>query len=368
MPVFSTRRFAASVLQPADRLRVLHAVFSSRIAGSERYCIDLANHQAALGHEIHVAGSPNSPLAAALAPGIRFHPIGRVLRGWRLRRLARQIDADVCHGHLSAACKAFGRLSGAPARVATLHVGYKPHQHGRLDGVICVNRAQTARLDGYRGMARTIPNWVPQTPPLASCSGIRAELGLDENTLVIGSVGRLHESKGPDVLISAFRAAAPDRAALVLLGEGPQRAELERLAGGDPRIHLLGHRNDVHAALRDCDLFVSPSREESFGLAIIEAMSVGLPVIATATEGPMEYLQDQPVTLVPTGDVSALAAALAEAGVQFAAGRLDRLNYDLRGFDPAARVGNVMDFYRQLIAARTIGRAAESWIPSPATA
>ncbi len=328
--------------------------------------MDLANHQAELGHEVHVAGSPGSPLASALAPEVHFHPVGRLLRDWRLHRLARRLDVDVCHGHLSVACKAFGRLSGAPARVATLHVGYKPRQHGRLDGVICVNRAQAERLGGYRGMVRTIPNWVPQAPPLASFSSIRAELGLDENTLVIGSVGRLHESKGPDVLISAFRAAAPDRAALVLLGEGPQRAELERLAAGDPRIHLLGHRADVHAALRDCDLFVSPSREESFGLAIIEAMSLGLPVIATTAEGPMEYLQDQPVTLVPVGDVSALAAALAEAGVQFDAGRLDRMGYDLRGFDPAARVGNVMDFYRQLIATRTIGRAAQSWIPSPA--
>jgi glycosyltransferase involved in cell wall biosynthesis len=361
------RSFAVHPTPSTDRLRILHAVFSSRLAGSERYCVDLANHQAALGHEVHVVGTPGSALAHTLAPEIHFHPLGRLFRGWRLRRLASRLEVDVCHGHLSAACKAFGRLAGAPARVATLHVGYKPHQHGGLDGVICVNRAQASRLGQYRGMARTIPNWVPQMPKLAPFAGIRAELGLDENTFVIGSVGRLHESKGPDVLIAAFRAAAPDRAALVLLGDGPQRAELERLAAGDPRIHLLGHRPDVHASLRDCDLFVSPSREESFGLAIIEAMSLGLPVIATAAEGPAEYLQDQPVTLVPTGDISAMAAAIAEAGVQFQAGRLDRVAYDLRGFDPATRVGHVLDFYRQLIAARTIGRAGQSWRPSPLT-
>ncbi len=363
----ASHSFSSRPAPAGDSLRILHAVFSSRLAGSERYCADLANHQAGLGHEVHVAGAPGSPLAAALAPEVHFHPLGRALRGWRLRRLARKIEADVCHGHLSAACKAFGGTAGSGVRVATLHVGYKPHQHGRLDGVICVNRAQAERLDGYHGSIRTIPNWVPRPPVLTPFAGIRAELGLGENTLVIGSVGRLHESKGPDVLISAFRAAAPDRAALVLLGEGPQRAGLEKLAANDPRIHLLGHRADVHACLRDCDLFVSPSREESFGLAIIEAMSLGLPVIATAAEGPAEYLQDQPVTLVPPGDISALAAAIAEAGIQFDAGELGRLTYDLRCFDPATRVGHIVDFYHQLIATRPALRRADGWVPSPAS-
>lgn len=321
------------------------------MAGSERYCADLANRQAALGHEVHVACTRASPLRHALAPAIRVHNFGRFFRGLLLRRLMARLEPDVCHGHLSAACKALGGIRGQHQSVATLHVGYKPHQHARLDGLICVNRAQAERLAGFPGMARTIANWMPAAPQVLP-PGIREELGLARGTFLVGAVGRLHESKGTDVLVSAFRAAAPTDAALVVLGEGPQRAHLEKLRGGDPRIHFVGYRPVVHGCLRDLDLFVSPSREESFGLAIVEAMGTGVPIIATTAEGPAEYLSDQPVALVPPGSVAALAAAITVAHEQFRAGRLSRVTYDLSLFNPAARIGNIMDFYGHVIEAK----------------
>ncbi|MEJ1972231.1 MAG: hypothetical protein WDM96_07090 [Lacunisphaera sp.] len=77
-------------------------------------------------------------------------------------------------------------------------------------------------------------------------------------------------------------------------------------------------------------------------------MSVGVPIIATAAEGPVEFLRHQPAVLVPTGSILGLAAALEQAHAQFCAGRLGRVNYDLSFFDPTARVANIMDFYGQL--------------------
>ncbi len=330
---------------------ILHVLFSSRIAGSERYCIDLANRQSAAGHDVHVAGMHTSPLSGALSVKVRYHPFNWFLRGLLLRRLVARLAPDICHGHLSAACKALKGVSRRQQAVATLHVGYKPHQHAWLDGLICVNRAQAGRLHGYRGLARTIPNWLPLAPTEAPAAGIREELGLGEDVFLVGAVGRLHPSKGMDVLISAFRTSAPARAALVILGEGPQRAALERLRGDDPRIHLLGHRSDVCDCLRDLDLFVSPSREESFGLAIIEAMSTGVPIIATAAEGPGEFLLDHPVALVPPGSVDALAAEIRAAYGQYCTDGLPRIGYDLSLFDPKARLANILDFYGQVLQA-----------------
>jgi glycosyltransferase involved in cell wall biosynthesis len=329
--------------------------------------VDLANHQAALGHEVHVAGMRHSPLAGALAPNVRFHGFSRLFRGLLLRRLVGRLAPDVCHGHLSAACKALGQSRGLHHTIATLHVGYKPHQHARLGGLICVNRAQAGRLHGYNGRVSTIPNWLPQPPAAASAHGLRAELGLAPGTLVIGSVGRLHESKGADVLVSSFLATAPANAALVLVGEGPQRAELEKLRAGDPRIHFVGYRSAVQDCLRDFDLFVSPSREESFGLAIVEAMSAGLPLIATAAEGPAEFLRDQPVTLVAPGSVEAMTAALADAVAEFEAGRLGRRTYDLSPFDRSARIASVMDFYGQVLVDAPQGSGVAAWAPVAAT-
>jgi glycosyltransferase involved in cell wall biosynthesis len=341
-------------------MRILHVLFSSRIAGSERYCLDLANRQAAAGHDVHVAGLRSSPLRAALSPQVRFHPFGRFFRGLLVRRLADRLAPDVCHGHLSAACKALGGAADRHLTLATLHVGFKPHQHGRLDGLICVNRAQSARLAGYRGQARVIPNWLPLVPAPAATPGLREELNLGDDVFLVGAVGRLHASKGMDVLISAFRASAPARAALVILGEGPQRAELEQLRAGDPRIHLLGYRPAVHPCLRDLDLFVSPSREESFGLAIVEAMSAGLPIIATAAEGPAEFLRDQPAVLVPPGSHEALTAAIRTAHARFETDGLPKVGYDLSLFDPSARLANITDFYAHVLDAKQRSRAAAS--------
>jgi glycosyltransferase involved in cell wall biosynthesis len=341
-------------------LRILHVVFSSRLAGSERYCVDLANRQAESGHEVHVAGMRGSPIESALDPRVKFHGFStRFFRRFLLRRLVENLGVDVCHGHLSAACKALGRTSDLTATVATLHVGYKAHQHARLDAVICVNHAQSARLHEYRGLARTIPNWLPQVRTDSTACGLRQELGVNQKAFVIGAVGRLHASKGMDVLISAFQAAAPADAALVILGEGPQRAELERLCGADRRIHLAGYRADVQDCLRSFDLFVSPSREESFGLAILEAMNTGLPVISTAAEGPAEFLRDQPVTLVQPGSVDELANAIALAGEKFAASALPRVAYDLSRFEPTDRLASIDELYTQVLKVKSRSRSKQ---------
>lgn len=332
------------------QLRILHVIFSSRIAGSERYAVDLANRQSALGHEVHVAGAHGSPVERALATGVKFHGFtSRLFRGLRLRRLIRNLSPDICHGHLSHACKALGKTSERVVKVATLHVGYKPHQHARLDGLICVNRTQTAQLALYRGLVHVIPNWLPATRAAAAVTGVRAELGLSDDAFLVGAVGRLHKSKGMDVLISAFRSFAPPEAALVILGEGPQLAKLKKIRAGDRRIHLLGYRENIAPVLRDLNLFVAPSREESFGLAILEAMSVGLPIIATSTEGPREIQLNQPIELVEPDSVAAINHAITGAHKRFRSQQLFRLTYDLGRFEAAARLESITSLYNRAI-------------------
>jgi len=328
---------------------ILHVLFSSRIAGSERYCADLANGQASLGHNVHVAGVTRSPIASLLSDKVSYHGMRLpFLRGLALRHLIAETSFDVCHAHLSHGCKALARLPHRFAKIATLHVGYKPGQHASLDGLICVNQTQSDHLGDYQGQRRVISNWLPETMS-AEPVDLRRQLKIPAGTKLIGAVGRLHRSKGYDVLISAFRQAADDRTALVLIGEGPQHAELLKVAGGDPRIHLLGHRDDVSALLPNLDLFVSPSREETFGLAILEAMEHGLPIISTATEGPSQYLRNYPATLVEPGETKALALALADALriVEIEGSR--RIEYDMRPFSRPDRIADVLKFYSDVI-------------------
>jgi glycosyltransferase involved in cell wall biosynthesis len=130
------------------------------------------------------------------------------------------------------------------------------------------------------------------------------------------AVGRLSKEKGFDVLLSAVALVKKNnRVKLIIVGEGPARPDLEtqiqRLGLGDT-VQLVGFHNDPGAFLRRAEIFVSASRHEGLGNAIIEALAWGLPVVSTdAPYGPREILQNGRCGgLVPVDDPEALAKAI----------------------------------------------------------
>src|SRR5207253_8510070 len=127
---------------------------------------------------------------------------------------------------------------------------------------------------------------------------------------VLLAVCRLEPQKGVDVAIRALRDVPG--AHLVVLGEGPQRAELEQLAREvDVPVYLPGRVPDVTAWLRRADVLVHPVRWEGFGLALLEAMLASLPVVATRVSSIPEIVVDgETGVLVPPDDPAALASAL----------------------------------------------------------
>jgi glycosyltransferase involved in cell wall biosynthesis len=127
-------------------------------------------------------------------------------------------------------------------------------------------------------------------------------------------VCRLEPQKGLDIAVRALpdiRARHP-KAELVVLGEGPQRSELEQLAGEQQvPVHLLGRVPDVAAWLRRADLLVHPARWEGFGLALLEAMLASKPVVATNVSSIPEIVADGETGLVVLpDDPAALATAV----------------------------------------------------------
>lgn len=130
---------------------------------------------------------------------------------------------------------------------------------------------------------------------------------------LLGAAGRFVPQKGFDVLLRAL--AELPQASLLLVGDGPERPRLERLVdelGLRDRVELTGWRTDAAALLSAVDAVVVPSRAEPFGLVALEAMSAGLPVVASAVDGLVEVVTDG-VTglLVPPDDPHLLAEALA---------------------------------------------------------
>lgn len=143
----------------------------------------------------------------------------------------------------------------------------------------------------------------------------RVELGISEDTAVIVAVANLKSQKAYGVMLDAARELIDGRHDVVFLsvGQGPLRAELEArrdALGLADRFRFLGYRSDVAALLATADLFTLSSEFEGLPVAVMEAMSLGVPVVATAVGGIPSAVDDGTTgRLVPAGDSRALAAA-----------------------------------------------------------
>ncbi|HEX2685583.1 MAG TPA: glycosyltransferase [Kofleriaceae bacterium] len=134
-------------------------------------------------------------------------------------------------------------------------------------------------------------------------AALRAQLGADPDTVLVGSVGRLVEQKDYPTQLSAFALAArvEPRLRMVLAGDGPLRGEIEALAaqlGITDRIVLLGHWTRVPALLRALDVFVLASKFEPYGVALLEAKCAGSAIVATAVNEIPKLLRDGVTGLV----------------------------------------------------------------------
>ena len=135
----------------------------------------------------------------------------------------------------------------------------------------------------------------------------QARAGDDQPLLIYA--GRLDGEKKPDVVVDAFR-RLPEAlgAQLVLLGDGPLRADIAAL--GDKRIHLAGFvssRPELARWLASADLYVSAMADETFGVSIVEAQASGLPVVGVAAGAMVDRVTNATGRLGPVGDAAAMA-------------------------------------------------------------
>jgi glycosyltransferase involved in cell wall biosynthesis len=248
---------------------------------------------------------------------------------------------DVVHTHSSKA-GALGRLAahraGVPAIVHTFH-GFPFHDFqawplratyveverrlGRLtDQFLAVGGAVAAQAislgiapaERIRAIASAISADIPPTSP-ARRKSARALLGLPEDALVIGTVGRLAPQKAPQDMVAAFEAMGRTNAYLVWVGAGPLMAATRKLLarkGLADRFLLLGERRDVPALLPAFDVFALASHYEGLPCSIVEAMTCGVPVVATAVNAvPEVVVPGRTGLLVPPGSPRLMGKALA---------------------------------------------------------
>lgn len=145
---------------------------------------------------------------------------------------------------------------------------------------------------------------------------VRAALGLPSSARILASIGRLSREKGHGFLLEAFAAIAPDMpdVYLVLVGDGPERERLKKLAMArhiSHRVVFAGFQEDVASILRAVEFLVIPSLTEGLPVVVLEAFACGRPVVATAVGGVPEVVRDgETGLLVPSGDLAGLSRAI----------------------------------------------------------
>lgn len=244
--------------------------------------------------------------------------------------------------------------ASAPCFVTSLHgtdvthIGADPSYQPVTSFVVAASDGITVPSEFLRGEAfsrlklplgtniEVIPNFVATelfTPaPVRDAARFDALFGAPSSGPVIFHVSNFRSVKRVGDLVEALalvRQSVPAR--MVLVGDGPERAGAEKLAERldlTPHVRFLGKRADFAADLRHADLFLLTSESESFGVAALEALSCGVPVVAYRVGGLPEVVSEEVGRLVPAFDVTALARAvvelLSDKGLQAATGRAAR--------------------------------------------
>ncbi|MFC1672017.1 glycosyltransferase [Planctomycetota bacterium] len=306
-----------------------------RWAGGERWFLWAASAMKERGHGVLLAAADGSALAQkASTSGIAVEFVGG-LRARSLRRIFSQHKPDIvlCNGGGEARSAVRARR-GAQAPKIVLRRGLcrdlgsgpvKTHFYRRLDGIFC-NSEKTADVLkeahpwlGDRDVT-VMYNPVPSLQAADSEAAAQQRRGLaaEDNEVVILSVGRLDEDKGHVFLLEAFHEVlqAFPHTRLIIVGEGPEHSGLEEKVGElglEDKVVLFGFTEQPSFFYRIADIFVMPSLPgyESFSNAALEAMSFGLPIVATTCGGFPELVDEgRDGLLVPPGDAQALAAAL----------------------------------------------------------
>jgi glycosyltransferase involved in cell wall biosynthesis len=381
------------------RTRVVTLVdLLSNHGGAERFALQVAMGLDSERFEsiLCVSRWPMSPELAALAPageqaieelrqsGTRFLPLRRTRKvdpaAWiRLERFLRREHVEILHSHKFGS-NLWGSLVARAARVPVVvaheHTwSYEGQPLRRFidrevvsryaDRFVAVSQADRRRMTDVEGIDPSRTGFIPIgiLPSEVSLGDrhVRDELGIAPEVPVIGIVGILRPQKAHEVLLRALSQLTdefPD-IQLLIVGDGPRREPIEqlidelRLRGN---VRVLGLRSDVPEILREIDVAACSSDFEGSPLSVMEYMDASLPIVATAVGGIPDLIESgEHGLLVPPGDPTALAQALAEMlrdrprakAMGERARERRRTEFDLRTV-----IGRIEELYCELLARR----------------
>jgi glycosyltransferase involved in cell wall biosynthesis len=363
-------------------MKVLHLITGLGVGGAELQLRSILQHTR---HDAEVVTLYNpGPVADMIrSDGGRVRNLGMTRNTElsalpRLRRMIRDGGYDVVHAHLYRS-QIYGRpaawLAGTPVVLSTEHSIGETHLERRKmtpgvralylaterfsDATIAVSAAVQDRMVNWGVRPRrmtVIPNGVDLDRVAfdpAARDRVRAEFGLGGQEYVIGVLGRLDPNKQFDMVIEAAAPLLGAGTRLLIVGNGDERAHLEEAAakcGVADRVVFAGERHDVAAMLSAMDLFVASSKQETFGLSVLEALANGAPVLYTTCPA-LDGLGVDRARQVPS-TAEGLRAAMA---AELRSGPRERVSVpairEAYGIDAVTR--RIDDLYDRLAASRS---------------
>ena len=321
-------------------MRLLLVADSLDVGGAEWHVVNLASALAEQGHRITLACTVEGVLASlAEQAGISVRPLLHHLvkrrqsprYAWKLAKLVRQSQFDLVHAHMyaSALASAYALLGTSIPLVITEHsqANWRSQyacrcsqwSYSQARHIIAVSREIRRRLIEQEGVPSDRISVIMNAllPVSEQHRGIQPDLPAALcNGLLVGVAARLQPEKGVAYFLEAAAHVLQflPEVHFLVMGDGPQRKELQAYVeqlGVQEHVHFLGFRLDARAIIGLLDVLVVPSLSEGTPLVTLEAMSAGVPVVASAVGGIPEQVRHQSEgILVPPGDALALGEAV----------------------------------------------------------
>lgn len=331
-------------------MRVAHIIKVTRISGAERHLLVLLQGLREQGIDAHliILIQPDNPMDDMLEEANqRDIPIHRVTIYrhydltviWRIRSVLRDIQPDIVHTHLIHA-DLYGWFGAKMAWIKTVIASRHNDDNFRYHPVIrWVSRLMWWLSSGGIAISGAIKNfavevegarddkidvvhygmdyhWTPDADIASAYKGLRDELGLSRDTVILGMVNRLVEQKGIPYALRAFQVIMTEfpQVHLVIAGDGDGATALKKQAddlGIASNVHWLGWRTDAQSLMGAFDMFLLPSLWEGFGLVLLEAMARRIPIVASSVSAiPEVVAHGENGLLIPPRDVDGLVKAI----------------------------------------------------------
>jgi len=352
-------------------MKICQIMLAKGFGGAERYYVDLVQALAEKGHDVLAISHTDAAAAKMLdgIPGVQQHCVS-VLGKWdpfvlrKMRAMITAHKAELVQAHLARGAFIAGKIT------RRLHIPLLVHTHNFV------------KLKYYKAVDTFIPCTNVQHQYLVNAGIAPDKIRLIRNFSAFKPVekahcgqavkkivahGRFVHKKGFDLLLKSFAAIPNDDVQLHIAGDGPERGSMLRLAqrlGLAKQVHFPGWQHDIREFLLQGDLFVLPSRDEPFGIALLEAMACGVPIVSTLCHGPLEILDESVACLCAPDDAKSLSDALKTA-MQDTEGRAAKAQAALKLFQTHYSIDRAVDQFETLYRETLMNHSETSLTPPP---